>query len=574
MGFFNSVKNLVTNNNPPKGPNNSQGDNFQVGVNNPSDQNFSNPNLAPNSQPPASTFDNSQNNPQFIQPNVAYKQNQLNNTNMLYNSNQMIKPGRINPSGQYNYYLDINNEEAVISAQENFVGPQHEPGPAGYVEPYYNHEVAHQYQPVAPQQILPRRMMNQNGNQNYGPNNFNGPQPQMPSQQQYYNKLPNEGYFNEEHMYVNQYRRPYQRRIINPHNQMNMNEFYDQQQFNDYGPNNYGTPNYSSPVNPTPGFHGPGQFNGPGYQNPNYLQPIEYNPSVPAGNVGAEVSRYAYQPQLTSKQHSNKLSKEHINKLMPFEIAREIRSEKISSLVMTVIGIFGTICTSLFIALYFVTHNNGMESIIGIKAIYIPHPFLTITLLIISLGVLFSGIFDLSRVRREANTYVINLNRGNHTIPHFLINNYKKMTVRGIVLNWVAFPTYVFGAIILGILYGFQQHKGEQFMFGFWSWGIVDDLTAAITINIIILIAMLGIHITNIILTKKRKANIIGYYGYEIVKPEELAALRKKTNRICLVIFIIFLIILTLLISIPWLIARRKKAGKGVPIIGRWFNKG
>lgn len=435
MGFFNSVKNLVTNNNPPKGPNNSQGDNFQVGVNNPSDQNFSNPNLAPNSQPPASTFDNSQNNPQFIQPNVAYKQNQLNNTNMLYNSNQMIKPGRINPSGQYNYYLDINNEEAVISAQENFVGPQHEPGPAGYVEPYYNHEVAHQYQPVAPQQILPRRMMNQNGNQNYGPNNFNGPQPQMPSQQQYYNKLPNEGYFNEEHMYVNQYRRPYQRRIINPHNQMNMNEFYDQQQFNDYGPNNYGTPNYSSPVNPTPGFHGPGQFNGPGYQNPNYLQPIEYNPSVPAGNVGAEVSRYAYQPQLTSKQHSNKLSKEHINKLMPFEIAREIRSEKISSLVMTVIGIFGTICTSLFIALYFVTHNNGMESIIGIKAIYIPHPFLTITLLIISLGVLFSGIFDLSRVRREANTYVINLNRGNHTIPHFLINNYKKMTVRGIVLN-------------------------------------------------------------------------------------------------------------------------------------------
>ncbi|WP_253301227.1 hypothetical protein [Spiroplasma endosymbiont of Phyllotreta cruciferae] len=58
----------------------------------------------------------------------------------------------------------------------------------------------------------------------------------------------------------------------------------------------------------------------------------------------------------------------------------------------------------------------------------------------------------------------------------------------------------------------------------------------------------------------------------KLFKPEELAALKKKTNRICLVIFIIFLIILTLVISIPWLIVRRRKR-RGEPIFGRLFNR-
>ncbi|WHQ36760.1 MSC_0882 family membrane protein [Spiroplasma sp. SV19] len=571
MGFFNTVKSFITKDKEhdkqsQMQPGNGFSDNFNSELQNQNDPNFiqhqvNNNGIAQNQFPQD----------QYFRPNEAYKQNQLNNTEMLYQNNNTIRPARMNLSNQYNYYA--NNERQYLDEERELITtPVTAPTPPGYVEPYYNHDAANNYARPIQSQILPRRIHQPMSNpmqEQYlaGQQNYSGYS--HPEAMNYQHNR--DGYFNDEHVYVNQYRRPYQRRVVNPYSQLQFNEQFNQSELS------YDGKNYYSNVNPQPYFDGNQMMANAmppvpptSYQNNSYLPAPQLEGQILANNF--ENNRYAYQPQLPTKHRRRHFNREYANKLIPLEIAREIRSEKVRTLIMITFGLFGTMSTSLFIALYFITHQQGLSSIMEIQAKYIPHPFLTITFLLISLGLLFAGIFDLSRVRIETNNYISHLMRGNHTIPHFLIDNYKKMTVRSIILNWLAFPTYFFGGIILGILYGFQQHAGEEFRFGFWSWGIVDDLTAAITITIAILIATLGIHIANIVLTKKRKANIIGYYGYEIVKPEELAALKKKTNRICLVIFIIFLIILTLVISIPWLIARRRKR-RGEPLFGRWFNR-
>ncbi|ELL44341.1 hypothetical protein SMIPMB4A_v3c7670 [Spiroplasma melliferum IPMB4A] len=569
MGFFNTVKSFMVKDKqreqPPMQSANRFGDNFNSELINQNNADFN------QNQPYPSEIPQNHRSPnQYFRPNEAYKQNQLNNTEMLYQNNNTIRPARMNLSNQYNYYAN-NHDRQYLEEEREGMNINASQMPPGYVEPYYNHDAAQNYSRPVQQQILPRRIQQHTSSSNYG-QYWSGQQ----NQGRYDNaefmgyQSHRDGYFNDDNMYTNQYRHPYQPRVTSPYNQSQVNEQFNRSELGYdskgayYGANSaqyFDDNQMVANSMPAPPSY---------YQNGHYTPSAQFDP--PALTNGRENNRYAYQPQLSEKQRRRRFSKEYANRLIPLEIAREIRSEKVRTLIMIIIGFIGTMMTSLFIALYFISHQQELEEIMGIKAKYIPNPFLTITFLLISLGLLFAGIFDLSRVRIETNSYLSNLTRGNHTIPHFLIDNYKKMTIRSIVLNWLAFPTYFFGGIILGILYGFQQHSGEEFRFGFWSWGIVDDLTAAITITIIILIVTLGVHIANIVLTKKRKANIIGYYGYEIVHPDELAALKKKTNRICLVIFIIFLIILTLVISIPWLIARRRKRS-GEALLGRWFNR-
>ncbi|WP_374696197.1 MSC_0882 family membrane protein [Spiroplasma endosymbiont of Polydrusus formosus] len=544
------------------------GDNFNVELNKHNNYGFTEnrphphnmlPNMIPN---------------QYFRPNEVYKQNQLNNMEMLYQNNNTIHPCRMNLSNKYNYYANNNERQYPPEDRDIMHTTPHQMRWSEYVEPYYNHDATqnHSQPMLMQQQILPRRIQQYQSSANYY-QHWAGPQkpgrydnPEFVGYQNDYD----EWYRNDDN-YSHQYRHPYQACITQSYNQTPVNYQFNRSEVGYDPKRDYCEANAGQ-------YFDDNQMTGNRMLTPHsFYQKNNFTPStqfeVPALINSIENKRYAYQPQLFKKQRRHRrFSKDYANRLIPLEIAREIRSEKVRTLIMIIVGLFGTMTTSLFIALYFISHQQELETIIGIKTGYIPHPFLTITFLLISLGLLFAGIFDLSRVRIETNNYLSNLMHGNHTIPHLLIDNYKKMTVRSVVLNWLVFPTYLFGGIILGILYGFQQHSGKEFRFGFWSWGIVDDLTAAITITIIILIVTLGVHITNIVLTKKRKANIIGYYGYEIVRPKELAALKKKTNRICLFVFIIILIILTLVISTPWLISRRYKRS-GQPFFDRWFNR-
>lgn len=76
----------------------------------------------------------------------------------------------------------------------------------------------------------------------------------------------------------------------------------------------------------------------------------------------------------------------------------------------------------------------------------------------------------------------------------------------------------------------------------------------------IIIGTMLLIHLINLILFRKRTANIIGYFGSMVMSDQQIIEYTKRINRICLVCFIVALIILFFLISIPILILRRQKA--------------
>jgi len=82
--------------------------------------------------------------------------------------------------------------------------------------------------------------------------------------------------------------------------------------------------------------------------------------------------------------------------------------------------------------------------------------------------------------------------------------------------------------------------------------------TEAITLSVILGL-LFFFHMMSIILFKKRKNNIVSYYGYEIVSPNDLEAYKKKINRICLIIFISFLAIIFFAIAIPILVIKRRK---------------
>ncbi len=534
-------------------------------------RNQNNVDFSQNQPYPNGMYQNHLSSNQYFRPNEAYKQNQLNNMEMLYKNNNTIRPARIKLGKQYNYYAN-NHDSKYLEKDREVMNVNASQMPPGYIEPYYIHDAAQNYSRPFNQQILPRQIQQHVTSSNYD-QYWSGKQ-----NQERYDNSEFIGYQNhrdgctndDNNMHANQYHPPYQSRVASPYNQSRVNEQFNRSELYYNSKGEYRGANSAQYFDDNQMMTNLMPAQPPYYQNDHFTPSVQFDQTSLTNS--RENNRYAYQPQLSEKRRRRCFNKEYANRLIPLEIAREIRSEKVRTLIMIIIGFIVTMMTSLFIALYFISHQQELEAIMEIKTKYIPHPFFTITFLLISIGLLFAGIFDLSRVRIETNSYLSNLTRGNHTIPHFVIDNYKKMTVRSIVLNWLAFSTYFFGWIILGILYGFQKHSGEEFRFGFWSLGIFDDLTVAITIVIIILILTLGVHIANIVLTKKRKSNIIGYYGYEIVHPEELAALKKKTNRICLVIFIIFLIILTIVISIPWLIAHRRKRN-GDTLLGRWFNR-
>jgi magnesium-transporting ATPase (P-type) len=160
---------------------------------------------------------------------------------------------------------------------------------------------------------------------------------------------------------------------------------------------------------------------------------------------------------------------------------------------------------------------------------------------------------------------------GKETIPYFITRNYKNIISRGVYITWVCFATYIIGAISLGILYGLQglyEGGNDKFYFLFWKMGQLKSFKSEITINIVVLILTLGTHITNIVWSRSRKNNVIGYYGSSILPSEEERAIKKRANKICLIILCVVLAIVLFAIVIPWIILRRRR-GQSVMPFGR-----
>ncbi|WP_339022416.1 MSC_0882 family membrane protein [Spiroplasma endosymbiont of Crioceris asparagi] len=261
--------------------------------------------------------------------------------------------------------------------------------------------------------------------------------------------------------------------------------------------------------------------------------------------------------------------KDYINIEIPLQIGREIRAEKMRLFLWLVVGSVGLIFSALMLVGYYRTWQQG-EIWLGFKKADVVYPVFTIPLTIISIGVILMSLFDFSFLFANVRKYQIGIFSGNETIPYFITKNYRAFIKREVYVTWLAFSIYFIGSIILMILYGMQSRyeAGSDVYFFFWKLGSLKSFSTEIAINIAILIGTLVGHVGNIVWTKMRKNNIISYYGYEILPSEEIRYIKKRTNRICLITWLIIIAVLLFIIVIPWLLLRRKR---GLPFnpIGR-----
>lgn len=438
MIFLNAIKYFMTKNKqnnkqPQTSSNNGFNDSFNYKlINNNNNNNDFNQNKFHTN----STIQNNFLSNKYFHPNETYKQKQLNNMKMLHENNITIRPTRINLNNQYNHYANnnkhkyqINNKEILNETKFQIV--------SDYVRPHYNYNIKQNYSHPIKQRILSRKIKQypliynhdqylyekQIQTQYHNKKNIN-----------YQNKLDN--FFNNDNIYTDKYRQHYKQHIANSYNKLQFNK-----KFNYFSEQTYDGKNYYYKRNSYKYFNDNRMAanlmsRSPSYyQNNNFahMSSTQFDISNLTNNI--KNNNYDYKSKLSKKQCNNKFNKEYINKLIPLEVIHEIRFEKVSNFIIIVISLLGIIITNLFIALYFISNQRKLDEIIKIQTKYIPHPFLTIIFLLISLGLLFSGIFNLSRVRIDINSYLTNLMRGNRVLPHFLINNYNKITIRSIILN-------------------------------------------------------------------------------------------------------------------------------------------
>lgn len=232
---------------------------------------------------------------------------------------------------------------------------------------------------------------------------------------------------------------------------------------------------------------------------------------------------------------------------IPKPISREIKSEKLKQLLLLFISIMTLIIATTFIGLYF-----GMS-----KIKIIPHPIITIPLAIIALAIALINIIEFVTLRREVELYIERTLKGSLLPPNFIIRNYRKIHTNLIIINWISISSYIILGIITGIMFLISGQK-LTFIVQSWTVNVPDIIKDAITLTIIIGI-ILCIHMTNIVIFKFRKRNIISYYGYEIINPQELNEYKKKINRICMWITIGFVSLIFFAITIPIFVLKRRK---------------
>ncbi|AHF57634.1 MSC_0882 family membrane protein [Spiroplasma eriocheiris] len=270
---------------------------------------------------------------------------------------------------------------------------------------------------------------------------------------------------------------------------------------------------------------------------------------------------------------------------IPGFIKQKIIWEKFRASCYLLFGLGGIIILAFFITIYYVAKSKGYfpnsqqklsdlmpegikfaeASFANIKVQLIPYPYLLIALLILAVGIFFYGCFELSTIRGEVKRYYQQLQTGHETIPNFVFSIYKKSIVRKIVINWLATLIYLLGLISLGILIALQHAYDigkKEFILGFWKLGNVKNLKTEITVTSIVLLITLGLHVLSLLLAKRTRGQIISYYGYDIMPFEEMRYLKRKTNWIC---FLIFLLIITIIIIALVILLRKlhlKKSNK------------
>lgn len=232
---------------------------------------------------------------------------------------------------------------------------------------------------------------------------------------------------------------------------------------------------------------------------------------------------------------------------IPKALSFEIKIEKLKQLIISLLSLIVIIISSIFIGFWF--------SKLNLK--YIPHPILTITLLILSLTILSVNLIDFFSLKKEINLYIEKTLKGSLMPPNFIIRSYRRIHGQVIIFNWLFSFCYIIFGLIALIMY---LISGQKLTFLVQSWTVVvPNLSSeAVTLTVLIVI-LFFVHMLNFVFFKKRKSNIISYYGYEVVSPTDLEIYKKKINRICMIITISFIAIIFFAVAIPILVARKRK---------------
>ena len=283
-------------------------------------------------------------------------------------------------------------------------------------------------------------------------------------------------------------------------------------------------------------------------------------PNYQHHNVQTPFQNQTFHPNPVLAYTNNPISIVEANSVIPKAVAKEIRSEKWRNFVFIILGLLGSACCIFLVALFYAPASSSAK--LGIPVKYIPQGWISIIALIIFFMIFTSGVFGMQLIVRESNSYIRNLRHGINNLPQFILTNFKRLIKRNIIFNWVLIPTYILLLIVIGFLIFFNQHAGEAFSFAFWSLGDVPDLSTSITIAAVVLCSLVFIHGFSIILSKRRKANIVGYFGSEVMNNEQIRDISKRTNRICLACFILAMVILFFVISVPLILIRRKKGSR------------
>lgn len=232
---------------------------------------------------------------------------------------------------------------------------------------------------------------------------------------------------------------------------------------------------------------------------------------------------------------------------IPKAISFEIRIEKLKQLLMSLLSLIVIGICSTFIGFYFSS----------LQLNYIPHPVLTIPLVIFSLMILAVNLVDFVNLKKEVNLYIEKTLKGSLMPPNFIIRNYRKIHGRLIIFNWLFTFCYILIGLITLLMYLISGQK-LTFLVQAWTVQVPNLKTEAVTLSIVLGV-LFFIHMMSIVFFRKRKGNIISYYGYEVVSPSDLEIYKKKINRICMIITISFLAIIFFAIAIPILVVRRRK---------------
>lgn len=232
---------------------------------------------------------------------------------------------------------------------------------------------------------------------------------------------------------------------------------------------------------------------------------------------------------------------------IPKPISREIKSEKLKQLLLLIISFTSLVVTCTFIGLFFSGNKNK----------YIPHAALMIPLAIICAAIVLINIIEFLALRREVDLYIERTLKGTLLPPNFIIRNYRRIHTNLIILNWVCISSYIILGLAIGMMF---LISGQKLTFIVQSWTVqVPKITQdAITLTIILGV-IFTIHVINFVLFRFRKRNIVSYYGYEIINPQELNDYKKRMNRICMWITIGFASLILFAIIIPIIIVKRRK---------------